>query len=192
METLWRPTKTCQSRWRTQSDKIMDRIHHYIGPDELRQLSSERHSVTRSSDVLDWIARTKQTLEHGSVTATFIVDTGGQLWVADRRSEHVACAAGQPVLSAGEMTFDVEGSQVSVAAVSNQSLGYCPEPASWPAVAAALENSGLPAPEFFTSAYVLRQCESCGTKNIVKDGIFECGVCGSSLPRTWNFEKENP
>ncbi len=170
----------------------MDRIYHYIGPNELRELRSERHSITQPADVLDWIARTKQALEQGSVTATFIVDTNGQLWVADRRSEHVACAAGQPVLSAGEMTFEVEGGQVSVMAVSNQSLGYCPEPTSWPAVAAALENGGLPAPAFFTSAFILRRCEKCGTKNVVKDSIFECGVCGSSMPRTWNFERETP
>ena len=170
----------------------MDRSYKYIGPDELRGSSSERHSITQPSDVLDWIAHTRQTLEHGSVTATFIVDTGGRLWVADRRSEHVACAAGQPVLSAGEMTFEVESRSVSVAAVSNQSLGYCPEPTSWPAVAAALENCGLPAPKFFTSAFTLRRCEVCGTKNVVKDGVFECGVCGSALPDVWNFERDNP
>jgi len=165
----------------------MNRRYQYIGPDELRGASSERHSISRPQDVLNWIADTQQTLEHGSVIATFIVDTDGQLWVADRRSEHVACAAGQPVLSAGEMMFEVEGRSVSVTAVSNQSLGYCPEPTSWPAVAAALENSGLPAPDFFTSAFDLRRCEACGTKNVVKDGVFECGVCGSALPDVWNF-----
>lgn len=167
----------------------MDRRYHYIGPDELRGASSERQSISGPKDVLNWITSTQQTLEHGSVTATFIVDTGGRLWVADRHSEHVACAAGQPVLTAGEMTFDVEGRAVSVAAVSNQSLGYCPEPTSWPAVAAALENCGLPAPDFFTSAFTLRRCEACGTKNVVKDGVFECSVCGSILPDVWNFER---
>ena len=59
--------------------------------------------------------------------------------------------------------------------------------ASWPAVAAALSASGLPHPLSFTSAYIIRRCEACQSKNIVKDGVYECGVCGSPLPLEWNF-----
>src|SRR5947209_2641867 len=74
------------------------------------------------------------------VAATFVIEEGGGLRIADRRSEHVACASGGPVLSAGEVFFRVEGDKVEVAEVSNQSTGYCPEPESWPSVAAALDQ----------------------------------------------------
>ena len=161
--------------------------YHYIGPSGLRDSVSERRLIQKPSDVRDWVSQTQQRPQHGMIVATFIINVDGQLWIADRHSEHVACAAGQPVLSAGEMTFSTDGSEVSVVEVSNQSLGYCPEPSSWPAVAAALDNSALPRPPDFTNAYVIRRCEVCQAKNIVKDGLYECGVCGEPLPLEWNF-----
>ncbi|BDA71358.1 hypothetical protein CAL7716_055240 [Calothrix sp. PCC 7716] len=58
---------------------------------------------------------------------TVIIDVDEQLWIADRHSEHVQCARGQRVLSAGEITFTLASSNVLVSEVSNQSTGYCPE-----------------------------------------------------------------
>lgn len=165
----------------------MNKLYHYIGPPELRTSISERHPIQKQQEVRDWVIQTKQRPEHGLIVATFIVNAEGQLWIADRHSEHIACAAGEPVLSAGEMTFSVDGKQVSVVEASNQSLGYCPEPSSWPAVAAALSASDLPHPPDFTSAYVIRRCAACQSKNIVKNSVYECGVCGGPLPREWNF-----
>jgi hypothetical protein len=92
------------------------------------------------------------------------------------------------VKSAGEMTFGVTGEQVAVAAVSNQSTGYCPEPVSWPAVEAALRSAGLVPPAGFTLACVFRRCVACGTKNLVKNGEFECGVCSADLPVEYNCQ----
>ena len=161
--------------------------YHYIGPSGLRDSVSERRLIQKPSDVQVWVIQTQQRLTNGTAVATFIIDAVGRLWIADRHSEHVACAAGQAVLSAGEMTFAIDGKQVSIAEVSNQSLGYCPEPSSWPAVAEALDRSGLPCPSDFTNAYVIRRCEVCQAKNIVKDGLYECGVCGEPLPLEWNF-----
>lgn len=165
----------------------MDKLYHYIGPPELRVSSSERHHIQGPQDVRGWMSRTEQRPQNGVVVATFVVNAAGQLWVADRHSEHVSCAAGQPVLSAGEMAFAIAGKQVFVVEVSNQSLGYCPEPSSWPVVAAALDYSALPHPSYFTNAYEIQRCEGCQSKNIVKDGIYECGVCQSPLPLKWNF-----
>jgi len=165
----------------------MGTLYHYIGPNELSGSVSERHLIQNPQDVRDWISQTRQCPENGRAVATFIVDSAGQLWVADRHSEHVACAAGQSVLSAGEMTFAIEGKWVSVLEVTNQSLGYCPEPTSWPAVSAALEQSGLSHPSYFTNAYTMRLCEECGAKNIIKDGVYECGVCQCPLPADWNL-----
>ncbi|HKI30800.1 MAG TPA: hypothetical protein VKA46_02830 [Gemmataceae bacterium] len=108
--------------------------------------------------------------------------------MADRRSEHVACAGGKLVLSAGEMFFRLSASGVQVVEVTNQSTGYCPEPESWPAVASALDRIGMMHPGRFTQEVVFRRCPACGERTVVKDGWFVCGLCGADLPADWNFE----
>ncbi|MEO7718875.1 MAG: hypothetical protein ABIY70_21965 [Capsulimonas sp.] len=161
--------------------------YRYIGADDLLDLNTDRQCVRRQADVLSWIATTSQRLQNQSITATFVIDTEGWLWIADRRSEHVACARGGRVLSAGEMTFDMQNG-VSVTDATNQSLGYCPEPESWLAVADALTRADIPGPPDFTNAYIIRLCETCKTKNIVKEGVFECEVCESALSGQWNLD----
>jgi hypothetical protein len=127
----------------------------------------------------------------GVVAVTFVVDEQGRLLVADRRSEHVACSAGHPVQSAGEMFLAREGSGWRVVEVSNQSTGFCPEPESWPAVAAALDGAGIPHPGGFTLAVVFRRCVACGQRNVVKGGRFTCDVCGAERPPGWNFADQS-
>jgi len=122
-----------------------------------------------------------------SATATFIIDTTGHLWIADRHSENVACAAGQPVLAAGEITFIIQHQQVSISEITNQSTGYCPEPESWAMVRATLDAIGIEHPAAFTTSFIFRRCNACGTINIVKEGIFECGVSETALSRDWNL-----
>ena len=124
----------------------------------------------------------------GCVIATFVIDDAGTLLIADRRSEHVACSGGRPVHSAGEMTFELAAPTVRVIGASNQSTGYCPEPESWPAVAAALTATGLAGPTGFHSPCVFRQCVACGYHTLVKDMAFECGVCGRELPAEYNCQ----
>src|SRR4051812_11691602 len=123
------------------------RLYHYVGPREIAQRVRNAPPgalVASASDVLAWARLTQQQPDAaGCVIATFVVDATGALRVADRRSEHVACAGGGPVQSAGEITLALSGTLVSVVAVSNQSTGFCPEPESWPAVRAALEAAGL-------------------------------------------------
>ena len=126
----------------------------------------------------------------GNVVSTFVIDEAGWLRIADRRSEHVACAGGRPVRSAGEMTFAVRRSGASVTWVTNQSTGYCPEPNSWPAVEAALARTGIAAPDGFSQAFDFRRCPCCGSINIIKDGVFECAVCSTPLPGVWNLDAE--
>jgi hypothetical protein len=122
----------------------------------------------------------------GLVAATFIVSVEGWLHLASRRSEHVACAGGREVLSAGEMFFD-NPPVVRAVAVSNLSTGYCPEPESWVAVAGALDRAAILHPGRFTSAFLFRRCPSCGERNLVKDEFFVCALCDAELPPTWNF-----
>ena len=169
------------------------RLYRYIGP---RQIAARAtpilagtpiHSV---ADVIQWVRRTGQRSDpNGDVIATFVVDQNGVLLIADRHSEHVVCAGGQPVQSAGEITFQVSGSVIEVATVSNQSTGYCPEPESWAAVAAALAVAGLELPAHFALACVFRLCPACGSKNLIKDGVFECGVCEAVLPVAYNCQQ---
>ena len=121
--------------------------------------------------------------------ATFVVDLAGWLRLAPRRSEHVACAGGEPVLAAGEMSFAQMASGPTVAAISNQSTGYCPEPESWPAVARALTFLGGGAPAGYTTIFIFRRCRACGQINLVKEGWFYCAVCQTPLPAEWNLDR---
>ena len=172
----------------------MPGTYRYIGSADLAEAEGEpprRICVQQPQDVLRWIRETGQRLDAGrAVIATFIVDTAGRLWIADRYSEHVQCARGGDMLSAGEMTFTIDKGRVEVSAVTNQSTGYCPEPDSWPSVAAALDRTGLPRPHTFATEFVFRRCLAWDARNIVKEGWFECGVCRSPLPEQWNFGQD--
>jgi hypothetical protein len=167
------------------------RFYPYVGPTAIQARLGGRSGgtqVSSAADILVWVRATGQRPgPDGLVAVTFVIDPNGGLLIADRRSEHVACAGGRPVLSAGEMFFAIERERVEVSAVSNQSTGYCPEPESWPAVAAALDRIGLVHPGRFTTEIVFRRCPACQERNIVKDGWFVCGVCGADLPATWNL-----
>src|SRR5262249_54323788 len=142
------------------------RLYHYVGPRHIAERvrsAPAGAAIASVGDVLAWARATGQRPDAGGyVIATFVVDAAGVLRLADRRSEHVACAAGGPVQSAGEITLAVSGASVEVEAVSNQSAGFCPEPESWPAVEAALRLAGLGPPEGFSPACVFRRCLRCG------------------------------
>ena len=164
------------------------RLYSYIGPTEFLDaaLSASPGFIVRTQeDIVEWLAQQCDEAEvDGTVVATFVIDRDGFLRVAPRRSEHIACAAGGPVLSAGEMTFSVAA---NVTEVSNQSTGFCPEPESWTHVEAALDRIPLTHPVGFTTSIVFRRCPNCGERNIVKDGWFVCELCDAELPQRWNF-----
>jgi hypothetical protein len=168
--------------------------YRYIGPKKIAERAAPAAAGVRvesAEDVRQWLRQTGQELNAaGSVTATFVIDEAGWLRIADRRSEHVACAGGRPVRSAGEMTFAVGPSGVRVTWVTNQSTGYGPEPESWPAVHAALTRAGIAAPDGFSQEFLFRRCPRCGSINIIKDGVFKCEVCSSRLPEEWNLDSE--
>lgn len=169
----------------------MERMYRYVGPEEVRRRAagSPGGVLIDSPDALDaWARQTRQVADAaGRVAATFVVDAAGRLRVADRRSEHVACAGGEAVQAAGEMFFANEEGSWRVAEVSNHSTGYCPEAANWPAVAAALDRARLPHPGRYTAEVIFRRCPSCGERNVVRDGWFVCAICGRDLPHEWNF-----
>jgi hypothetical protein len=164
------------------------RLYPYVGPPAIAARAGNAPSgfpIASPADLLRWLREAGQTPPR--VVATFVIDSSGRLLLADRHSEHVACAGGQAVQAAGEMTLLIRRGSVEVEAVSNQSLGYCPEPESWRAVARALAEAGLPAPSGYEPTLQFRRCAGCSGVNVVKDGVFECGVCGSPLPEAWNL-----
>jgi len=155
------------------------RIYHYVGPAEVlaaaRPLAPGRAVLARDD------------IPGADEPFTFVIDLEGRLRLAPRRSEHVACAGGRPVLSAGEITFEPGPDGPEVTSATNQSTGYCPEPGSWPAVAAALDRIGVPHPGQFTDEFTFRRCPRCGERNLVRDGDFTCAICEAELPAAWNF-----
>ncbi|MFG2341223.1 hypothetical protein [Streptomyces yangpuensis] len=124
---------------------------------------------------------------------TFVVDTAGVLRLAPRRSEHVVCAGGAPVLAAGEMGFSRAASGAwMVGEVSNQSTGYCPDVVSWAAVADALDTAGIGRPDGYTHEVVFRRCPGCREVGIVREDDFVCVFCDGPLPSRWNVDGDLP
>ncbi|WP_198653529.1 helix-turn-helix domain-containing protein [Actinocorallia populi] len=165
------------------------RRYPYVGPEEIRvQIRSQGrgHPITSSTDLAEWLAR-QASSERGE-PFTFVIDESTTLRLAPRRSEHVVCAGGAPVQSAGEITFEPDGDGWRVSEISNQSTGYCPEPDSYAAVQAALDTAGIEHPGRFTVPIVFRRCGSCGQLNIVKDDHYFCAMCDESLPAAWNAD----
>ena len=170
------------------------RLYRYIGPSDIGA-RADAHPIgthiTTPARLPEWIAATHQYADaEGRIVATFVVTAEGILLIADSASEHVQCAGGQSVRSAGEMAFAYVGDAWRVEEVSNQSTGYCPEPESWPQVAAALDAIPLAHPARFTTPCAFRRCPVCAQINIVKDEYFACAVCGADLPECWNLDAD--
>ncbi|OQR64085.1 hypothetical protein B6E66_10980 [Streptomyces maremycinicus] len=159
------------------------RRYGYVGPEDVRRAvlpGAGGRVIHRAAD-LDAYAGTEEE------PFTYVVGLDGLLRLAPRRSEHVACADGADVLGAGEISFRRTPHGPRVDEVSNQSTGYCPDPGSWPAVAAALDRAGIGRPDGFTHALVFRRCERCGENNVVREGVFVCVFCDGDLPAEWNL-----
>jgi hypothetical protein len=169
----------------------MAKLYQYVGPAEIKERASHAPPgvwIESVEGFVRWIHAAGQKADlAGLIAVTFVVGDDGFLRVGDRRSEHVACSGGRLVLSAGEMFFLVTASGPVVVEASNQSTGFCPEPASWPDVAAALDGLRIRHPGRFTREVTFRRCTACGERNVVKDEWFACGLCGADLPPEWNF-----
>ena len=171
------------------------RLYCYVGPAEIQaraRLQPAGFAVTSLAELIGWLDRSgQQPGPGGLIGLTFVIDSHGTLRLADRRSEHVACAGGESVFAAGELFLAREevspGPLWRVAEVSNLSTGYCPEPTCWPALAATLEALGLPHPGHFTLSVLFRRCPNCGQRNVVREDWFVCADCGADLPAEWNF-----
>jgi hypothetical protein len=157
------------------------KLYNYVGSGSLWTNVGGK-KIESVQDLANWLPGQEQNGDQ--FIATFVIDKHGDLLLAHRRSEHVACAGGQSVLSAGEMFFS---SKPELEEVSNQSAGYCPEPESWPAVARALDRVGIKHPGKFTLEINFRRCTICGELNLIKNDYWICGKCESDLPLFWNL-----
>ncbi len=169
---------------------MQPKLYSYVGPQAILDRVSSAlggRAIRSANDVRNWIKESHQDVSSCSVIVTFVVDEGGTLLVADRRSEHVACSSGRRVQSAGEMTFTISGG-LEVESVSNQSVGYCPEPESWPAVAAAISSAGMSCPDSFSPRCEFRQCRKCDNINLIKNEEYTCAICGARLPVEYNVQ----
>lgn len=165
------------------------RRYRFVGPTHLLagvRSDREGRRIGSPDDLAGWLAT--RDVEELAEPFTFVVGLDGVLRLAARRSEHVHCAGGSPVLSAGELTVARDGGRWVVTGVSNHSTGYCPEPDSWPAVNDALDRAGVPHPGQFTDLVVFRRCPHCQERNLVKDDDPYCAVCETELPSEWNLD----
>ncbi|MFE2418636.1 hypothetical protein [Streptomyces hokutonensis] len=165
------------------------RGYRYVGPAEPRaavRAGSGGRLISSKADFSGWIG--ERSAAEMAEPFTYVIGMDGALRLAPRRSEHVTCAGGDKVLSAGEITFVRAVDQWTVSEVSNQSTGYCPDTTSWPAVARALDDVELVRPSGFTHAVVFRRCPECQEHNIVREDDFVCVFCDSDLPAAWNVD----
>jgi hypothetical protein len=172
------------------------KLYEYVGSSEIKQNVANYPSGTPIRTLLElkaWLndickyPKSKLRSLDNLIIATFVIDRYGCLYLAERHSEHIACASGNPVLSAGEIFITVDRDSIRVTDITNQSTGYCPEPESWQQVAAALDRIFTEYPPDFSVKFTFRRCPSCLQINIVKDDLFMCEVCSSTLPNEWNF-----
>lgn len=168
---------------------MVGQLYKYVGPPEIAASVANSPAgapIRTPDDLRSWLSANREDLDRaGNIMATFIVDQVGLLRVAPRRTEHVACASGGPVKSAGQISFTVDG---RIDYISNQSTGFCPEPESWPAVASALQGVVTSLPPKFSAEFVFRRCASCDQILIIKDSWFVCDVCDAEVPPAWNFD----
>ncbi|MEV6991318.1 hypothetical protein AB0N87_19155 [Streptomyces sp. NPDC093228] len=166
------------------------RNYRYVGPVDLSaglRPGGTGRRIGSAADFDGWVA--ERSAADLAEPFTFVVGTDGVLRLAPRRSEHVACAGGGPVLSAGEIAFSREaGGRWVTDHVSNHSTGHCPDTSSWPAVARALDQVGLEHPSGFTHEAVFRRCPGCREHNVVREDHFVCVFCGGDLPEVWNVD----
>jgi hypothetical protein len=169
------------------------KLYNYVGSEEIRLSVANCPSgaVIRSiADLKNWIENIcdRQTMAANLIVATFVIDRDGNLRLADRHSEHVACAGGESVLAAGEIFISYDRAYLEISDITNQSTGYCPKITSWQYVEAALDRIPIAHPPHFTTEFTFRRCDDCSQINVIKDNLFICSVCNSILSDEWNFK----
>lgn len=106
---------------------VRGRSYRYVGPVDLKAAVLPGRGGRRIGSAADfgsWVA--ERSAAELVEPFTVVVGTDAALRLAPRRSEHVACADGEAVLSAGEIGFTREAARSVVVDVSNHSTGVLP------------------------------------------------------------------
>jgi hypothetical protein len=78
----------------------MTHLYPYVGPADVKASLAGPPAgmlITSAADILAWVHGTGELLgRDGLVAATFIIDERGDLLLADRCSEHLTSAGGEP------------------------------------------------------------------------------------------------
>lgn len=157
--------------------------YEYVGPPDIleRVKGEEGFRIENLDDLNSFLAQ-----RHASELDepfTYVVNVSGCLLLAPRRSEHVECSGGSPVLGAGEIGFRTSVGALPWRAcyISNQSNGYCPDVSSWSAVAQALDSVGITHGGCYTHPINFRKCQYCDNWNVVRDEVLVCALCDHDL-----------
>ena len=176
--------------------KFNPKEYEYIGPEEIFKMIQEKHKGQRIEsvdDLVNWILENNgKPKTDDLIICTFVINLEGKLLIADRHTEHVQCANGENVRSAGEMGFYLDNqNKVTIEFVSNQSTGYCPSSASWLEVEhSILKINGLNIPEGFDPEFIFSYCPNCKTRQIVKDEFYFCPKCEERLLNEDDFQRQ--
>ncbi len=167
------------------------KYYPYVGQENLDELEFQNNiseKIAKPTDVLDWIQRADQKADEDDVfMATFVLSQDAKFYISDRYIDHVQIVQGKEVLSAGEASFFLQDNIISITAITNYSVGYCPEPESWKWVRKYLTKIGFEHPDGFTTEFIYRKCDKCETINVVKDDWYVCAVCDKDLDKQWNI-----
>lgn len=158
----------------------------YVGPPEFTEqgFSSDRFRIQSSADLVRWRLLISDLERDGTAASTYVITEDQELWVADRRSEHVSCARGLRVIAAGEVFLNRDG---TIDRMTNQSTGYCPSKESWTGVEETLRSLKIACPSGgFDPAFEFRRCTSCDEVQLVKDDFYYCTTCSTELNAEWN------
>ena len=167
----------------------------YIGPEKFLKNLDKKYKgflINDRNDIEKWILQTDQiTDSNGLIIATFIINLENKLLINDRHSEHVQCANGENILSAGEIGFVVKNTKVEgIEFISNQSTGYCPSSRSWDKVEKAInEIEGIEVPKEFEPKFEFSYCSNCQSLKIVKDEYYYCHRCDNELYSEDKFQR---
>lgn len=118
--------------------------YYFAGREELFEgaRNIEGRILLSSSDILDRIYGTLE--RHGwERPQSYIVDTGGKLWIGGLLDEHVWVAKGENVAAAGEIHLTRENNAWNAVYINNRSYGYLPDPSSFPSVSRALQSANI-------------------------------------------------
>lgn len=171
-------------------------FYDYIGTKEIYENVKPQFQGTciyNVNDINNWIKTHQQQGDvYGNIIVTFVLMPDYTLCISDRHSEHVQCANRNPVLSAGEMTFEVNRKNMvqNIAQITNQSTGYCPSPASWKKLEKTLTSFNIEYPENFDPAYIFSYCVHCQSLKIIKDNHYFCAYCNNALPTDQVFQQQ--